>query len=222
MVELIIYVVLLLIVLILLRKAMRYKSLSPFLPRKYNFGKRRDTLRATLALLAERTATTLVETGTARFGLQKTKGDGASTVVFGLWAKQYDAHLHTVDIDAEAIEQAGTAVAQLDLTDAVSLHVSDSVAFLKNFADPVDFLYLDSYDYDKHDVSVQKASQSHHMKELEAIENRLHERSIVLIDDCRQPGGGKGKLVIEHLLARGWKALMSEYQVLLVRDGADS
>ena len=82
--------------------------------------------------------------------------------------------------------------------------------------------FVDSYDYDKYDVSVQKASQEHHLNELEAIESQLHERSIVLIDDCRQPGGGKGKLVIEHMLTKGWKALMSEYQVLLVRDGAGS
>jgi predicted O-methyltransferase YrrM len=202
---------------VMLRKALRYKSLYPFLPRKYNFGKRRDTLRATLALLQARGATMLVETGTARLGLAKTKGDGASTIVFGLWAKQHGAHLHSVDIDPTAIAQARAAVAAQGLSDAVSFAAQDSVAFLSGLQTPVDFLYLDSYDYDPRDQTVQKASQEHHLQEFLAIESRLHEDSIVLIDDCAQPGGGKGKLVIEHMLKQGWRVVMDRYQVLLAR-----
>jgi predicted O-methyltransferase YrrM len=202
---------------VMLRKALRYKSLYPFLPRKYNFGKRRDTLRATLALLQARGATMLVETGTARLGLAKTKGDGASTIVFGLWAKQHGAHLHSVDIDPTAIAQARAAVAAQGLSDAVSFAAQDSVAFLSGLQTPVDFLYLDSYDYDPRDQAVQKASQAHHLQEFLAIESRLHEDSIVLIDDCAQPGGGKGKLVIEHMLKQGWRVVMDRYQVLLAR-----
>jgi len=210
--------VLLLVAVVLLRKLIRYKSLYPFLPRKYNFGKRRNTLQATLALLDERNARTLVETGTARLGLAKTKGDGASTIVFGLWAKGHGAHLHSVDIDAEAINEARSAATEQDLTDAVSFHVCDSVAFLQSFSEPVDFLYLDSYDYDTRDVAVQAASQAHHMKEFTAIQGRLHDASVVLIDDCDQPGGGKGKLVIEHMRKHGWQVVMDSYQVLLTRD----
>ncbi len=202
---------------VLLRKALRYKTLYPFLPRKYNFGKRRDTLRATLALLDARGATTLVETGTARLGLAKTKGDGASTIVFGLWAQQHRAHLHSVDIDPTAIAEARAAVATQNLSDAVSFAAQDSVAFLSEFQTPVDFLYLDSYDYDPRDQAVQKASQEHHLQEFLAIESRLHDNSIVLIDDCAQPGGGKGKLVIEHMLTQGWRVVMDRYQVLLAR-----
>ena len=160
---------------------------------------------------------TLVETGTARLGLAKTKGDGASTIVFGLWAQRHGAHLHSVDIDAQAIDESRRAVSEMDLIDSVSFHVSDSVAFLESFQDPVDFLYLDSYDYDRHDVAVQKASQAHHLAEFLAITDRLHEASVVLIDDCGVPGGGKGKLVIEHMRANGWQILMDSYQVLLGR-----
>ena len=35
----------------LIRKLVRYKTLAPLLPRRYNFGKRRDTLREVLRLL---------------------------------------------------------------------------------------------------------------------------------------------------------------------------
>ena len=200
-----------------IRKLVRFKTLAPLLPRRYNFGKRRDTLREVLRLLGERGATTLLETGVARMGLEKSKGDGASTIVFGLWAKQNDAHLYSVDIDPEATERAGQAVAKMDLSDSVTLVTSDSVAYLDEFTDMVDFLYLDSYDYHKTDTAIQTASQAHHLKEIEAIEGCLHEETVILIDDCDMPNGGKGKLVIERLTANGWKVHMSEYQVILVK-----
>ena len=199
-----------------IRKLVRYKTLAPLLPRRYNFGKRRDTLREVLHLLDERDARTLLETGVARMGLEKSKGDGASTIVFGLWAKQNDAHLYSVDIDPEATERAGQAVANMDLSDSVTLVTSDSVAYLDEFTDMVDFLYLDSYDYHKTDTAIQIASQDHHLKEIKAIEGCLHEGTVILIDDCDMPNGGKGKLVIERLTAKGWKVHMSEYQVVLV------
>jgi hypothetical protein len=200
-----------------IRKLVRYKTLAPLLPRRYNFGKRRDTLREVLRLLDERGAKTLVETGVARMGLEKSKGDGASTIVFGFWAKQNDAHLYSVDIDPEATERAGQAVTDMDLSDSVTLVTSDSVAYLDEFTDMVDFLYLDSYDYHKSDTAIQTASQDHHLKEIKAIEGCLHEDTVILIDDCDMPNGGKGKLVIERLTAKGWKVHMSEYQVILVK-----
>ena len=205
-----------LIVAALLRKLFRYKTLTPLLPRKYNFGKRRDTLREVLRLLDERKATTLLETGVARMGLAKSKGDGASTIVFGLWAKQNDAHLYSVDIDPEATKRAGATVDEMGLKDSVTLVTSDSVAYLDEFTDTVDFLYLDSYDYHKSDVEIQKASQDHHLKEINAIEGCLHDDTVILIDDCDMPNGGKGKLVIEYLAENGWKVHMSEYQVILL------
>ena len=202
----------------LLRKLVRFKTLAPLLPRKYNFGKRRDTLREVLRLLDERNAKTLLETGVARMGLEKSKGDGASTIVFGIWAQQNDAHLYSVDIDPDATERAGAAVAELSLGDSVTLVTSDSVAYLDDFTDSVDFLYLDSYDYHKTDTAIQTASQDHHLKEIKAIEGCLHDDTVILIDDCDMPNGGKGKLVIERLTAQGWKVHMSEYQVILVRE----
>lgn len=215
------FVLILLSVLVLaalLRKMFRYKTLTPLLPRKYNFGKRRDTLREVLRLMDERKAKTLLETGVARMGLKKSKGDGASTIVFGLWARNNDAHLYSVDIDPEATQRAGEAVNEMELSDSVTLVTSDSVAYLDEFTDTVDFLYLDSYDYHNTDTAIQKASQEHHLKEIKAIEGCLHDDTIILIDDCDKPNGGKGKLVIERLTEQGWKVHMSEYQVILVMD----
>lgn len=199
------------------KKLMRYRTLYPFLPRKYNFAKRRDTLRRTLELLDQRKAETLVETGVARRGLTQARSDGASTIVFGLWASRYAAQLHSVDIDPEAIETAREELEKQEIAEYVGLHVSDSVQFLKEFERPVDFLYLDSFDYDVSDPDKQRESQEHHLSEFRAIENRLHHDSIVLIDDCRRPGGGKGKLVIPYMQGRGWEVEMNKFQVLLVK-----
>lgn len=200
-----------------IRKLLRHRSLHPFLPRSYDFGKRRDTLRAALALLDERDVATLVETGTARYGLERTRSDGASTIVFGTWAARNGARLHSVDLDPDAVERAREAVESLGLRNGVDFHVSDSIEFLQSFDEPVDFLYLDSYDWDEEDAAEQHASQLHHLREFEAIEPRLHERSVVLIDDCGRPGGGKGKLAIERMRERGWSVRRDAYQVLLTR-----
>ena len=203
---------------VVLRKLFRYKTLAPLLPRKYNFGKRRDTLREVLRLLDERGAKILLETGVARMGLEKSKGDGASTIVFGLWANNNDAHLYSVDIDPDATRRAGVAVDAMGLGGSVTLVTSDSVEYLDEFTDSVDFLYLDSYDYHKTDTAIQKASQDHHLKEINAIEGCLHDDTVILIDDCDLPNGGKGKLVIQYLTEAGWKVHMSEYQVIMVMD----
>ena len=208
-----------LVVIWLLARAIRYKSLYPFMSLQYNFGKRRDTIRTTLELLSARKAKVLVETGTARTGLRGAKKDGASTVIFAMWARDNDAILHSVDISEDSINAARSEVVSQGLAEFVKWHLKDSLQFLTDFNEPVDFLYLDSYDYDKKDTSVQKASQEHHLAEFKAIESRLHENSFVLIDDCNLPNGGKGKLAIEYMLQRGWKVLMREYQVLLARPG---
>ena len=198
-------------------RKLRWKTLEPLLPKDYNFGKRQKTFRRAIELLDERGATCLIETGVARYGLRNSKSDGASTAVFGLWAKTNNASLYSVDISPESIAGAREAVEELGLMEQVKLVTGDSVQFLENFADPVDFLYLDSYDYDKHDQSVQIASQEHHLKEFKAIEEQLGSDSVVLIDDCDLPGGGKGKAVIEYMTRKGWQVDTSAYQILLTK-----
>ena len=204
------------VVLYFIFKFLKHRSLYPFLPYKYNFGKRRCTFRKTLQLLSERNARTLVETGTARKGLLASKSDGASTIVFGLWAKQNNATMHSVDISEDSVKNSQHEVNQQNLSDSVKLHLGDSLEFLKNFEDRVDFLYLDSYDYSKKDRDIQIKSQEHHLLEFKNIENKLHKNTVVLIDDCRLPNGGKGKTVIEYMLKKNWLVLINAYQVLLI------
>lgn len=191
------------------------KSLYPLLPKQYDFGKRRNMFRKTLQLLSERNAKVLIETGTARNGLKNTKSDGASTMVFGSWALQNDARLYSIDHDNEAIAWAQKEAIGLEIEDAIEFVNAESTAFLAHFEQSVDFIYLDSLDYDKRNKDQQVKCQEHHLREFAAIVVKLHDKSLVLIDDCALPGGGKGKLVIEYMLKRGWKVIAKGYQCLL-------
>ncbi len=197
-------------------KLVKHKSLYPFMPFRYDFRKRRNTFLKTLELLDGIKAKTIIETGTSRKGLHGAKSNGAATIVFGKWAKLHNAHVHSVDISEESVKNALKEVKAQGLESHVTLHLSDSIAFLKDFNEKVDFLYLDSYDY-SNDPQVQIKSQLHHLVEFKAIESRLHENSIVLIDDCDLPNGGKGRMVVEYMLGKDWKILMKAYQILLGR-----
>jgi predicted O-methyltransferase YrrM len=196
-------------------RLIKHKSLYPFMPFRYDFRKRRDTFLKVLELLASIKAKIIIETGTSREGLEGAKSQGAASIVFGKWAQQNNAIMHSVDISDESVRVAQIEVNKQNLQDTVKLHLSDSLAFLEKFIEPVDFLYLDSYDYSD-DIKVQKKSQEHHLKEFKSIESRLHMNSVVLIDDCGLPGGGKGKAVIAYMQSQGWEILMEEYQVLLL------
>ncbi|SNR15670.1 class I SAM-dependent methyltransferase [Tenacibaculum jejuense] len=198
-------------------KLLKRKTLHPHIPFKYNFGKRRDTFAKVLELLHENNAKVLLETGTSRNGLKNTKGDGAATIVFGLWAKKNSAKLYSVDIDPISVQESEKEVKNQNLSEYVNVVLSDSVTYLKDFEQNIDFLYLDSYDYSEKDEDIQKKSQEHHLNEFKAIENKLHDKTVVLIDDCKLKGGGKGRLVIDYMLKNNWKILMDKYQVLLVK-----
>lgn len=174
---------------------------------------RYDTFMYALQLLNERKASIIVETGTARDGLGGCIPAGCSTMIFAEWAKDHRAEFYSVDINPTSIFIAAQDLR--DLKPFVYLVCSDSVAFLTNFSHPIDFLYLDSYDFDANNPS---PSQEHHLKEIIAAYPWLTSNSIVMIDDCDLPHGGKGKLVIDYLLKRGWKIIASGYQVILAKN----
>ena len=166
-------------------------------------------------MLEERNAKVLVETGTARNGLKNSRSDGASTMVFGSWADKNGALLYSIDHDMEAIAMAKKQALELEINDSIEFINADSLPCLTNFEQQVDFIYLDSFDYDKRNKEQQRLSQEHHLKEFQAIKPKLHAESLVLIDDCQLNGGGKGKLVIEFMMEKGWKIEIKSYQYLL-------
>ena len=154
----------------------------------------------------------LVETGTARSGFDWCESDGCSTVVLGKIAQAIGAKLYSVDLDPNACARSREVTQSYK--DSVQVIQSDSIAYLNSFDEGlIDFLYLDSYDYE---IVNPNPSQEHHKKEILVAYNKLHKKSVVMVDDCRLENGGKCLLVRQFLLERGWSLYLSSYQQIFL------
>lgn len=174
--------------------------------------KRYPSFLLSFILMKKRSVKTIVETGTARDGVSNFEGDGGSTILFGNWIAKYGGELFSIDINQSHLVKAAEALK--DQTGRVYFIHSDSIKFLKEFNKQIDFLYLDSYDYD---IKNPLPSQEHHLHEIMAAYPCLTKKSIVMIDDCKLKNGGKGKLVVKFLAEKGWKIVYEGYQIILVQ-----
>jgi SAM-dependent methyltransferase len=173
---------------------------------------RYHTFAQALELIRDRKLQTLIETGTSRCGDTNSEGDGCSSLIFTDYINRYGGVFYSVDIDQQALLCAQAA---LDFIPKNAHFIcSDSVDFLHNFSKPIDFLYLDSYDFD---INNPLPSQYHHLREVQAAYSKLHKNSVILIDDCLLLHGGKGKLAIHFLQKKGWRVLTKGYQVILIQ-----
>ena len=143
----------------------------------------------------------IVETGTIRaeedFG-----GAGFFTYLAGAFVQRHGGKLHSVDLSRENVAFARTWTGIFG--DQVTIHQGDSVAFLRNHTDPIDVLYLDSLD------TTEPHHAAHCQQELEAALPRLHEQSLIGIDDTPWQAGaftGKGATAVPWLLGHGWRIL---------------
>lgn len=174
------------------------------------------TMIMALELMSLRGVKTIVETGTARAGVQGFNDDGSSTLIWADWARDNNAMVYSIDIEPRAIQGAREGVGNNN--HAVFI-CADSVTTLENFDQPIDFLYLDSFDFNPTVDPNVRPCQEHHLKEIIAAYPKLHQHSVVMIDDCGGViGGGKGGLVIPYLVERGWKLITNIYQAILVRE----
>ena len=177
-------------------------------------GPRIPTMTQALQLMEERNAKVIVETGTSRFGYKALRSDGGFTIIAGHWCAVNKAQLYSVDINPLALENIKQVIGLL--SNNIKIVWCDSVEFLKKFNQPIDFLYLDSFDFEEKNPV---PSQEHHLREIQVAYDKLHPNSVVMIDDCDLPHGGKGKLVIDYLLKKGWEIIADSYQVILVYPG---
>jgi predicted O-methyltransferase YrrM len=167
---------------------------------------------------------TIVETGTTR---QKHNwhGDGCSTIIYADFCAQFknqkaSPHVWTCDISKENIEMCKEVTKEYK--EHITYVVDDSINFLSKFDDPIDFLYLDSYDASKgKDI----LASEHNLKEAKISIDKLHESSVILLDDSRVNGEkiGKGIYSIPYLKDNGWKLLNEKWgglqcQALFVRE----
>lgn len=163
--------------------------------------------------MEERQVKVIVETGTARNGIHNFVGDGGSTIIFNDWVKNHPgASFYSVDNNPGAIQEAKNAIGKNPSTHLVC---NDSIEFLAQFGQDIDFLYLDSYDFEFWNPT---PSQEHHLKEIIAALPYLTSNTVIMIDDCDLPHGGKGGLVIPFLLEQGWSIYAESYQVIFIQE----
>ena len=115
----------------------------------------------------------LVETGVARgkvkfFFFSKINWkDGMSTMIFSDYAEYIGGSLFTCDIETKNINNAKKFCKKNKKF--ISFIVDDSLNFLNNFKDPIDFLYLDSMD------GQFKGASEHQLKEITSYRERIEE-----------------------------------------------
>ena len=173
---------------------------------------RYNSMHFVLRLLETRNPQILVETGGARNGNRTCQEDGCSTVIFGNFAKIVGARLFSAENDKNYCREAQIAVD--GIRESVRIVQGDPLMFLKSFSGGlIDFLYLDSFDFDKNSP---RDTQVLLELQLAAVYDKLHVNSVVMIDDCRLPYGGKCFFVKEILLSRGWTLILSEYQQIFI------
>lgn len=169
------------------------------------------TFYQALMLAVARGSKTIVETGTCR--RPGNWHEGQSTLILGSFAERYQCKVWSCDIEPGSIDNSRNETASY--ASHITYVVSDSVAFLQSFSEPIDLLYLDSMDFNP--VGDHNPSQDHALREGQAALHALHDESIILIDDCNLPRGGKGGKVIPFLVEQGWQVIGLNYQVLLTR-----
>jgi hypothetical protein len=165
-----------------------------------------------------------VETGCAAHGTK-------STLLWDKFVSMFGGKVYSVDLNPNAVKITRNLVS----SNTTVTH-SDSLLYLPTLTEPIDFVYLDSYDVD---FLNPRLSAEHHLKEFNCIRHLLHKGTVILIDDT--PGSpewlddgfnspiynkykeiydinmsGKGSLISLELENMGATKVLHQYQVLWV------
>jgi hypothetical protein len=178
-------------------------------------------------LFKQRGLSTIVEIGCMRMALKHPIDethhecccDGHSSV---LWART-GAQFVTVDVNPKAIQTTTEALRGFQ---NATIRQMDGIQYLRERAQApyssIDLLFLDAWDVDISDCAEQ------HVRAYDAARPKLHDRSIVMIDDTDvgivdgklQPvqfPGGKGRLLVPYMLTQGWRVYSSGRCAVMIR-----
>lgn len=139
---------------------------------------------------------------------------GHSTLHFAMSDAQ---EVWTVDINPEATEGARKNLAESEYTrdrKNVRFVTQDGLEFLRNFSKPIDLLYLDGWDVEPGFYA------ENHLQAYLFAKDKLHDQSLILIDDTDVDNGGKGKWVIPKAIKDGYKIVFGGRQTLLIKKDA--
>ncbi len=137
-------------------------------------------------------------------------GAGIFTKVFAENLKDTNCKIITIDPDASANFIVTTMCKDYN---NVIIKQEYSTDFIKSFSGKIDMLYMDHME-----TSENAALQ--HLEDLKILinNNLMSENAIILIDDVGNDSPyGKGKYSIPFLLNNGYKILIHEYQVLMIK-----
>lgn len=160
---------------------------------------------------------TIVETGCIRNTTNESKlGDGWSTLNWEYYCRNTDSKVYVVDINHNHLSTSKKIVPE---SNWVKYHEGDSITFLKNFDNKIDFLFLDSYDYTGDEENIKKCHE-HSLNELKAAWDKLNQKCFILIDDVfNDAWDGKGKLSIPYLLSNNFEIVhFKDCQLFLKRN----
>lgn len=182
--------------------------------------------------LSEGRRLTLIEIGTTR---EDVPGQG-STRKLAAFCQRHGIHFVTVDMDPHNSAMASDLFASMDAAfEAVTMKGED---YLRSRVEPIDFVFLDAYDFDhgKHSALRQsryerflgariddEACHRMHLDCARSVAEKLWKHGLVCIDDTWRHGDGwaaKGTLAVPHLLERGFRLLDERNRAVLLTPGA--
>jgi predicted O-methyltransferase YrrM len=147
----------------------------------------------------------IVEIGGIRAeGPSHAQTDGHSTLA---WAANAERVI-SVDIEPRATELTRRLTREYGNVTAVT---QDGIEFLREFRGSIDLLYLDGWD------AFLPESAERHLEAYRAARGKLHERSLILVDDTQDEAQSKGRLLVPQAEQEGWQVVFRRYQTLLAR-----
>ena len=178
---------------------------------------RYPTMKMALNIFDQLQMETIVETGCMR-GFQDW-GAGMSTYLFAEYVtnanKYYQGtarRFHSVDNTQGNVDIAKYACHGL----SVSVHLGDSLDYLRTFPGKIDLLYLDSYDMGNTAQQAREASE-HQLNEIELAWPKLQSQAIILLDDTNFIGMGKAGKSRAFLKQKGCIELYNYQQSLWLK-----
>lgn len=154
----------------------------------------------------------IVETGCYR-GIP---ADGQSTVIFALLNRQISGTFTAYDISQDSIDRTVRLLTSFGLLGYARLVKQDSVIGLAQHPEPVNFAYLDSYDFDEKNPL---PCQRHQLAEVGAVLGKVTHPGAIMFDDCGSLAqGGKAGMSAPFLRERGWKLVFDGYQQIYTNE----
>lgn len=175
---------------------------------------RYKTFAHALKLMRERNLEIFVETATKRVHSENRNSDECFTLILADWIRRNQGQLDSIKFDEGKLQNVKNALGKN--AQFIKIVNGNSIDTLKKFGQKIDFIYVDSMDFDERNA---KRVQEQALKEIQAAYQWLTPNSIVMVDGCKFGKCGKGALVIDFLHQCGWKTIfVDESQVILSRE----